>query len=363
MQKIKPNKERDTTHHNAFCSLPFNKLILNSHGDVSMCCHQNIQLGNIKGDTTVMDIWNSPLAKEIRKSTSNGYLHYVCNSSNSCPYIFKSRSVAPITAYKNVAYPTYIEICLPDKHCNIGGETPSNENPACIMCKRNFITPEQEDLTELLYEKTKPLMPYLTTLCLLGIAEPFWKNAVFNMYEKVEFQRYKHQIKFKTNTNGICINEKTAKRFFDETTYSDLSWSLDAATPETHVKIRRLDALDLVVKNLTRWIKLREDYGGKSNHKVSIYNNINIINVHEMTQMVEMAVDVGVDYMIMLPTYEQNEKVQLGELVLCEKNVKVFKEASDKAMNRAKELGLDLLYQNRFDKVPSSNFEQLVQLG
>ena len=78
-----------------------------------------------------------------------------------------------------------------------------------------------------------------------------------------------------------------------------------------------------------------------------------------MTQMVEMAVDIGVDSMVMLPTYEQDGIVQLGEMVLCDKNVGMFKEASEKAMARADELGMNLLYQNRFDKVPK---KQLVQI-
>ena len=364
MLKLKPNRTRDSVEKTSFCSLPFTKLILNSYGDVSMCCHQLTQLGSIKGDTTVLELWNSPLAKEIRGETGKGNLHPVCTSSNSCPFIFKDKHMGTHTVYRNAAYPSYLEICLPDKHCNIGGENPSEDNPACIMCKRNFEILDQEDVTDMLYEKAKPLMPYLTELCLLGVAEPFWKDAVFNMYEKVEFHRYKHHIKFTTNTNGTCLNERMAHRFFKETTYSSLSWSLDAATRETHIKLRRLDALDLVVKNLRKWIELREDYGGKDNHNISIYNNINIINLHEMTQMVEMAADIGVDYMIMLPTYEQNGIVKLGEMLLCEKNVGLFKEISEKAMERAGELGLDLRYQNRFDKVPPPfNEPKLVQLS
>ena len=358
MFKIEPIFERDLDYQDSFCSLPFSKLILNSFGDVSMCCHQQTQLGSLR-ENTILEIWDNHLAKEIREETKKGNLHWVCSESNSCPYIFREKIVGPVAICKNNAYPSYLEICLPDKHCNIGGEIPSDSNPACIMCKRNFQTPDQEDLTEMLCEKAKPIMPFLKFLCVLGIAEPFWKDAVFKIYEKLEFHRYRHHIQFTTNTNGTCLNERLAKRFFDETTYSNLSWSLDSATPETHIKIRRLDAFDLVVKNLKRWLEMREDFGGKECHHVSIYNNINIINIHEMTQMGEMAVDIGVESMVMLPTYEQDGIVQLGEMVLCDKNVGMFKEASEKAMARADELGMNLLYQNRFDKVPK---KQLVQI-
>lgn len=345
-----------------FCNLPHTKLILNSWGDVSMCCHQLEQLGKLNKNTDVLDLWTSPLAKSIRRETNQGKLHSHCTSANSCPFIVGERTVYQREMYKNCAYPTYVEICLPDKHCNVGGENPTDDNPACIMCQRNFNVPKQPDLTEFLCEKTKPLMPYLNHLCVLGIAEPFWKDAVFKVYEKLEFFRYKHRITFTTNTNGICLNERISRRFFDETLFSNLSWSLDSATPETHMKIRRLDTFDLVVKNLKRWLALREEHG-KENHEVSIYNNINMLNVQEMTKMVEMASELGVDRLIMLPTYDQAGTVKLGELLLCNKNVKHFRKSAESAKKRADELGLRLQYPKRFDMIPPpSDNKNLVQI-
>jgi hypothetical protein len=343
-------------NHQSFCSLPYSKIILNSWGDVSMCCHQLTQLGRLDEKTNIMDLWNGPIAKNIRKQTTNGNLHPVCRSGKSCPFIHKStENTFSFPVYNGFKYPSYLEICLPDKHCNIGGEKPSEKNPACIMCKRNFRKPVQNDITDFLCEKAKPLFPYLKGFCVMGIAEPFWKNAVFEMFKKVEFQKYRDKIVFETNTNGTCLNEKECNRFFDEVSHSNISWSLDAATPKTHIMIRRLDALDLVVKNLKRWMSIRNKYGGKKHHKVSIYNNINLLNVYEMTEMVEMAVDIGVDSMTMLPTYEQSGIVRLGELLLCEKNVHIFKEQSEKAMARAQELGLNLNYQKRFDVAPTAS--------
>jgi hypothetical protein len=109
-----------------------------------------------------------------------------------------------------------------------------------------------------------------------------------------------------------------------------------------------------VVENLKRWLKMREDYGGAKKHKVCIYNNINMLNIHEMTRMVELGKEWGVDKMIMLPTYDQSGVVKLGELMLCPKNVKWFKKASEEAMQRANEIGLQLIYSKRFDAVPPS---------
>lgn len=344
--------------HDSFCSLPHQKIILNSDGGVSLCCHQTTQLGYLSPEISIMDLWNSHLAKEIRSETDNGKLHRVCAESGSCPYLVKE--VKPINSgndgfHIDPDYPTYLEICLPDKHCNVGGEIPTKENPACIMCKRNFTTPRQEDITDFLCEKSKPLMSYLKTFCVLGIAEPFWKDATFKIFDKLEFSKFKHQIEFYTNTNGICFTEKTASRFFEETASSSLSWSLDAATPETHRKIRRLDAFDLIMTNLKRWMKMKNE-----NHKVSIYNSINLMNLNEMVGMVELASECGVNWITLLPTYNQGGETPLGELILNEKNVKLFAEESIKARERANQLGVDLRYQNRFDVVPPK--PQLVQI-
>lgn len=351
MQKIEP----DIRHHNkvrTFCSNPHNKVILNSWGDVSMCCYQMVQLGRLNERTEILDLWRGSLAKEIRRETSEGNLHLVCNKGTACPYKVKEKEMVSVTTYKDSFYPTWLEICLPDRHCNIGGYEPSEENPACIMCIRNFVKPQQQDLTDFLCDKARPLMPYLNQFSVLGIAEPFWKDAAFQIMDKVGFQFEKHHIQFTTNTNGTCLNEKICRKFFNYVDFSDISWSLDAATPETHVKIRRLDALDLVVKNLKRWIEIRKEIGRERNHRVTIYNNINLLNVHEMTLMVEMAAKVGVDAITMLPTYDQAGLVNLGELVLCDKNVSIFKENAEKAKERATELGVNLQYIKDFDVAP-----------
>lgn len=344
-----------------FCSLPHHKLILNSYGEVSMCCHQLTQLGKLDHKTSLMDLWNCPLAKEIRETTKNGQLHSVCKSYNSCPYLTKEKSIFPVQAHKGEAYPMYLEICLPDKHCNVGGENPTDENPACIMCKRNFTKPHQQDLTDMLCEKAKEVMPYLQTFCVLGIAEAFWKDAVFKIFEKVNFEEHKSHIQFYTNTNGICLNERTIERFFHATTYSCLAWSLDAATAITHRKIRRLDTFDLVVQNLKYYLELRKNYGGSFNHKVSIYNNINLLNVHEMVGMVELAAEWGVDWVTMLPTYDQSNMTPLGEILLNTRNLPIFRDEAEKAMKRARKLKVDLRYQNRFDVLPPT-LSELVEI-
>ena len=347
MLKLDPS---DIPHEtvSAFCPLPFHKVILTSPGGFVMCCHQGSSFGGIQ-DGEILDLWNGKLAQDIRERTTEGKLHEVCSHRKTCPFINGGKTMYNIPIYRNCKYPFVLEICLPDSHCNVGGTKPSSKNPACIMCRRNFVdvTDPNTITIEKLCDKAKPLMPYLRELMVLGTAEPFWKDAVFEVFQRLEFSYYKKQCRFATNTNAICLNEKTIRRFFEETLTTELSFSIDAATPMTYRKIRRLDMYEKVIDNISKYLVLRNDYVGS--HKAIIYNNINLLNVHEMSQMVEVAAKLGVDGMIMLPTYTVDNSVKLGEFILCEKNVDIFKECSEEAMATAHRVGMPLRYTMRFD--------------
>lgn len=328
--------------YSSFCHLPLSKLIVNAWGDVSMCCHHpgEYQLGNIKNVQDIMEIWDNDLAKSVRKIHSTGKMHFHCESSPNCPYKTKKPTYYNFHTHKDFKYPTHLEIDLPDKHCNIGGEDPTKGNPACIMCSRRWTFPKnQVDITDEICQKSKSIIPYLSTFTVLGVAEPFWKNAVFDIFKKIEFSKHKNHICFQTNHNVTCFGEKTQKRFLNEVNSSILQFSIDAACAETYQKIRVLNAYDLVISNIKKWMKNKTD-----NHKVSIWNNINILNVSEMTAMVEVAADIKVDSMIMLPTHSINGRMQLEALLLNKSNESLFVENSDKAMERAKELGVNLHY-------------------
>lgn len=327
-----------------FCALPFQKIILTANGAVSMCCHQGIPLGGLGEDVSIMDLWTSPLAEEIRDKTFRGELHEVCSCRNTCPFIKGERQRYDPPSYPNARRPLCLEICLPMSHCNIGGEEPSPKNPACLMCRRNFSAPNEPNLVEFLCEKAKPLMPFLQDLMVLGTAEPFWKDIVFKVFELLDFSSHKHHCRFSTNTNAICLSERVLTRLFAETESSSIFFSIDAASPITYRKIRRVNAYETVLKNIRRFLAMRTP-----SHRATIYNNINLLNVEEMSKMVEVAVELGVDAMVMLPTYTIDNSVKLGELLLCEKNVDLFKECSEAAMQRARELGMPLKYSGRFD--------------
>lgn len=312
-----------------------------------MCCYQVEQLGSLMdGKTTISQLWNSPKAKEIRQETLKGNLHRVCRSWNTCPYLNQPK--VPYEFDANPTYPTWLEIDLPNFACNIGGEQPSEENPACIMCCRNYDFKPQPDITQFLCEKAKEIMPYLNRLCILGIAEPFWKDNIFKVMDWLEFDAFADRIQVETNTNGTCIFPKVAERFFERVKYSDISFSLDAATASTFQKIRRLSTFEKICQNLRDYNDLRQKAGGK--HRAIVYNNINLLNVDEMEAMVELAFDAGADAILMIPTHDMSGRVKLGELLITEKNKGIFAKNADLAWKRAEQLGFPIIFPKAFDK-------------
>src|SRR3989304_2266085 len=98
------NYKPETLRYHAFCDLPFTKIIVNAWGDVTMCCHHpgEYQLGNIKNFKNIIEIWDSPIAKEIRKTTLEGKFHKYCAAAPDCPLRFRDKQPVPLIAYKDL---------------------------------------------------------------------------------------------------------------------------------------------------------------------------------------------------------------------------------------------------------------------
>jgi hypothetical protein len=108
MIKLQPDENAHSELHYTFCSLPYTKLILNSWGEVSMCCHQLTQLGKLREDTNVLDLWNSPWPRRSGPRWIRPSCIPVCRSWNSCPFIVKEREMFPNKMYRRAAYPMYL---------------------------------------------------------------------------------------------------------------------------------------------------------------------------------------------------------------------------------------------------------------
>jgi len=317
---------------NAFCSNPFKRLKFTPEGDVTMCCFQERKcLGNIL-ESSLEDIWLSPFAEEIRKETLANNLHTTCKIE-SCP-LLKNKIQKP-QSFTAKLFPEEFEIDLPTQHCNIGGEIPSDKNPACIMCERHLRDPKdfyQQDNLEKVCKKLKPYMKYAKWLHIQGVAEPFWKDRIFDVLQFLELNDKKEKIWISTTTNGTLMNERHRKLFL-EYPMSTITWSMDAGSPEVYKKIRRVDMYDKIVENLKNYSKEK-----KTSQYIHIHNNINIVNIEDVDKMVYLAAEVGIHRLDFNATYG------VPSICVNKKNVHIFKEAQKKIMALSKKLGVNVTF-------------------
>lgn len=313
-----------------------------------MCCHQSDSsyLGNLF-ERPFEDLWFSKFAEDIRDAIREKRLHSVCNTIQ-CPFKYKNieQEVKQITADAR-GYPREIEFDLHGSHCNFGGLNPT-PHTACIMCPRarpDFAEylEKTPDRTDELIETIRHLTPNLNMINILGIAEPFWKDKIFDVLDKMDFSKHKSHIKLWTTSNGSIFNEKRQERLCEIAEKTDIHFSLDAASSETFMKIRQNNFFDVICKNIKMWTKRRETGTGK--HYVRLHNNINSINVHEVPDMVRLAKDLGVDVLILLPTHDcGGTHISIKNIIVSPTNFKRFVKAQTEAEKVAKEIGQEVIF-------------------
>lgn len=325
------------------CALPFDRIKIDSDGKFQSCCYQTGYYGNIlnPGSNIVDDFKNLKLRK-VKNDVLNGKLHKICDNIE-CPIRYESRDRREETTISK--YPKQIEIALPSTWCNIGGLKPTPDT-ACIMCPRSSVGYMSQEyhkvnITDKIIEYIKPAIPHIDYLSVLGIAEPFYKGIIFDMLDKLEFKKYKDNIFFWTFCNGTLFGEKNQDKFLTYMKKCNFGFSVDAATPETYKKIRRLNYFDTIERNLTTWFKKVKD--SEVQDYSFIYNNINMLNVHEMSDMVRFAKKVGAYRLQLNPTFITSHDMALPKNMICnESNWEIFWEAQLKAEEVAKELDMKL---------------------
>lgn len=324
----------------AYCSYPWTRLKIDDDGSFQSCCHQKYKYGNFfKDELTIEQAMKGIVLREVRVATLNKDLHTACQSKQ-CP--ISHTNLDRKLDVELTPYPKDIELALPATWCNIGGLNPT-PSTACIMCPRSskdFIKNfSQTDNTEALLDLIKPAIPHLTSLSILGVAEPFYKGRLFEIFDKVEFKKYKEQIFFWTFCNGTLFGKKYQDLFLNEyTSNSCMGFSIDAATPETYKKIRRLDYYKTIVKNLERYFNITNNLPQKRDWSFVTYN-INLLNLHEVEDMLRFGNNIGANKVQYTLTYTPMEGIALDKKYLCnEDNWEQFYEKQLRLEQLSKEL-------------------------
>lgn len=328
-----------------YCPLPFNRMKINPDGGYQSCCHQTKIYGNlIQEDLTLEEAFNKPLLREVQEYALRSELHPICDTPRCPLYTLKDNLEEwNLTEVEIRNQPIDVEVSLPSTHCNIGGTNPTPDT-ACAMCPRASTTymswEPEEDLSKRVVEKIKPYMDKMQVINIQGIAEPFWKGKVIEMLEEIDFENHKHHALFWTFTNGTVFGDKIQDEFISRVKYANLGFSIDAATPETYKKVRRLDYFGTIERNLRKYFEKVKDFktDDKWYNSFTSYN-INMWNVHEMEQMVRWSHDIGADRAEFTLTFIGAPEFPMGVENICNKdNWHIFWEGQKRAIEVAEEL-------------------------
>lgn len=334
-----------------YCNLPFNRMKINSDGEYHSCCHQTAHYGNLINEgISIKEAFGKELIKDVQSAVLSNKLHQVCNTPR-CPFFTYQNNLEELLIHEVELedQPIDFEISLPSTHCNIGGTSPTPET-ACAMCPRaseSFMKMEPDhDLIEIIIEKIKPVMSKVKTLNVQGIAEPFWKGKVLEILEKLDFEKYRDNIGFWSFTNGTVFGDAIQDKFIKTVKWGSLGFSIDAATPETYIKVRKLNYFKTIERNLKKYFaktkNLKNEHGWLNSFTTY---NINMLNVHEMEQMVKWSHSIGADRTEFTLTFVGAQEFPMGVENLCNKdNWQIFWEGQQRAIKVAEELDYNISF-------------------
>ena len=163
------------------------------------------------------------------------------------------------------------------------------------------------------------------------------KQRIFDVFEKLDFIKYRDNILFWTFCNGTIFTERAQDRFLDIVRNVNLGFSIDAGTPETYKTIRRLDYFDKIKKNLTSYFKKVKERTDITDFSYTT-NNVNLHNVHELKEMIDLGLETGSNSTQFTLTMKYQADLKIEDSMLCNKdNWQIFWEAQLEAEQYAKD--------------------------
>ena len=200
------------------------------------------------------------------------------HADNNCNY---TRAMLDFMAGRNTteAKPTILSI-----------EATSTCNLACVMCphaKQLVAEPKHQPVHT--FERLLPAIGTQTRLQICGIGEPLLSPFFWRV---VEFYNTPVGPHIRMNSNGTLWQEANRRRIL-LSNVGEVSFSLDAATAETHRKIRGSN-FTLVLRNIKQLIAERNAL-----HRATpiVYLNMTLMkeNIHELGPFVALAKKLRVD--------------------------------------------------------------------
>jgi organic radical activating enzyme len=276
-----------------FCHAPFTTLQTTPTGTAFVCCPVWLPtpIGNLDSDP--VQLWNGPIAGQIRASIIDGSFRYcdhlhcsrITNRSLPRRDSDEARAVLEDFAAKGPAdrLPKYVYLSH-DKSCNL----------SCPSCRAKVYAAnkaKQAKLDELTETTILPLLRHAEEVMITGSGDPFGSNHFRNLIKRLNEQDFSH-LKIDLHTNGQLWDERawTELGLQGRVRYAQIS--IDAARADTYAIVRRGGNFERLLKNLAFIKRLRQS-GEISELEFSMV--VQVQNFREMPELVQLGRAFGAD--------------------------------------------------------------------
>ena len=273
--------------HKLICTRPFEWFEVHPEGSVFLCCPAWLKrpIGNLL-QQSIEEIWNGPVAREIRKSMFNGSFHNC--SYKRCPHLLNrsvpvchaeqlepriSKAIAKQTSTLPFP-PSQLNLCF-DLSCNL----------ACPSCRADIQQAKGADLarTERISAIVlRELIPQAKTVILSGFGDPFGSPTYLKLLRQLNRRNYPRLEQVHLHTNGQLLTEQMWQSLPGlQPLVTEIEISIDAATEKTYQFNRPGGSFNQLLQNL--------EFLSSTETELTLSMVIQENNWREIPQLVELA--------------------------------------------------------------------------
>lgn len=220
--------------------------------------------------------------------------------------MFEIELTARSTVIPNLPRHLYIEVT---NHCN----------SLCISCPLTYdhflpIEPKEHLSWENFRRIVDPL-PHLERVVLHGIGEPLLNRDLPRFIRHLK-ERGAYVL---FNSNGVLLDQKRGDALV-AAGLDELRISIDAVTPELYAKLRGIDALPRIIKNLCAFV---ERHGKQGQPKLSLWLVGMQENLHELLDFVRLGATIGVPevYLQRLVYFGDGQRIDEASTMVAEQSL------------------------------------------
>jgi MoaA/NifB/PqqE/SkfB family radical SAM enzyme len=247
------NEHRPKERRASACWAAETSMYFGLQGDVHMCClNRENNLGRYP-DSTLLEMWNSAEAKQLRQDLRAGIFH---NGCSTCYHFIENGNIAASKSLEydrdtvNSEWPTRLDFEISNQ-CNLECSMCNGFFSSAIRRNREKLPPLPRPYDDAFLAQLEPFLPHVRKANFLG-GEPFMIEEYLHIWERLT--EVNRNAEIYVQTNGTILSDRVRRIL--EKLPMDIGLSFDSVHKETYERIRAGANFEKVVNNLDEIVKL-----------------------------------------------------------------------------------------------------------